>query len=245
MTIRKPLPLFDSAVLVATGGASAVSLAVKVLSIDGLGTQLPLGDIIGMTRTVFAAWTPQVNTLDFAACSFVSGQAVHLTVKRLDDGTTKRYDIIANGTSTSDVRDQFVASISNDLTSVLTAAAGGGSTMTLTENEDVEGFVVTELQALATNVLTTPHVAPAGDYAEVSQYDASAPLSGEFTKYNFYVKKEVVNSGATNDGHTKGHVVVFAEENDGDYAAFDAALVAALDASGITDAVVEPYVAVI
>lgn len=244
MIPQKPSYLIDSVVINNTVGANDETLAARKLTITGLGTPIELDKLVAYKATAYGTGTAQVRTLDFAACTFASGTLASLMIYRNDTGVMQKVGIAPTSSSTTAARTLFVAAI-NALGTHVTAAAGGGSTLTLTQNTDVGGFTVLYFPTGMTNVNTTPYVAASGSYAEVVQYDQNAMVGGQFQKYDFTVKKETQNPISSGFGTSEGHIVVWVEKNDAQFAAFNTALVNDLNASPITDAAVEPYVQVI
>jgi len=246
MHYYKPANLLGSVVynpLLVSGGD--VSISKGRIFFGGLPDGIKLSDIKSYTRTVYAAGTQEVRTLDLTGIAVANSTQYRIIIQRLDTGERKTYLIFTepSGNTASTIAEQIRLAINNDPSRIATAT-GATDVVILTEiNTDTKGFIFTEIPIGATDVDTTPHVEPSGTYPEAFAYDPinSVP-AGQYTKYTIVYKKDVNNAGNSGGGYAWVVAVIFADEGDANYGDFDDALTAIVTASGVTDAVAEPYV---
>lgn len=246
MLYTKPANLIGSVVYNPLQAAGAdVSISKGKIIFVGLPNGIKLTDVKDYTRTVYAAGTKEVRTLALAGVTVANSTAYTFVLQRLDNGDKKTYTVFtaASGSTTTTLAVLVRAVINNDSGRIVNAT-GSTTNVILTEiSTDTMGFNFTEIPTGATNTNTTPHVDPSGTYAEAFAYDPTkAAAAGTYTKYRFVFKTDVANAANSGGGYATVVVMIFADQLDANYTAFDDKVTATVTASGITDAVVEPYV---
>lgn len=241
----KPSNLIGSVVLNTPIAASVTLSAGAKVAFAGLGTSIPLGSVQAYKKTAFSAGVKQVDTIALAGITVANSTQYTMVIQRLDDATRKTYTVFSasSGATATTIAVQFRAKINADPERIVNAT-GATSVVILTEiSTDTKGFISVGVPSGATVTATTAHVNPSGSYTEVAIYDSAALTNGQYAKYEFDVKRGI----GSNQSVAK--VIAWAEESDvvgaADFAAFDAEVLAILSGSGITDAVVEPYVGIV
>lgn len=248
MLYSKPANLIGSIVYNPLQAAGAdVTIATGKIIFNGLPNGIKLEDVVSYKRTVFSAGVKQVTNIDLAAITIANSTQYTLILQREDTGDFITYNVFtpSAGTTAASIAAQFIARINSD-TSRFINASGATTHVILTEiSTDTKGFIVTGFPFAATVTITTPHTEPSGTYLEAFAYDPiKANPAGQYTKYDFTYKKDV--NAAANSGRQDAVVqaIIFADQTDANYGAFDTKVTTIVTASNLADANATPYVAI-
>lgn len=224
--------------------AADINFAARAIGFNGLGETAILNNIKSVFTTPFSAGVLQENTLDFTAVVVADSAVYTMGIRRFDTGQVVTYQIITptSGTTTASIAEQFKVQIENDLSAVVTVSRAG-SVLTVTEkNVSTQGLAyIVPTGTVDTNTIV--HVNESGTLAEVQVYDNTV-TAGNYRKYTiFYTKEVAAPAGGT--WNTEVVMVIWANELDGDEAAFKTRFDEIMAASNLADAAAEPYVEVV
>ena len=232
------------------GGDAA--LATGIVTITGLST-IKYKDIEVFDVINFSAGVLQQEDMNFAGLVPIIGQAFKIVIRpnlqrlgvaEIPTGQSETTIIIATTTTLTDLIDLFVTAINNNSQKV--TATRNANVLELNQDDfTIDGFSVPEFPAGITGVTTnTAFVAPNGSPSQVESFvDSSVTVAagGQFRQYTLAIhkRKEFASDGDVTA--QKVLAIVFADELDAGFAAFNTALVAILDGSGA----LADYVAVV
>lgn len=223
------------------GGDAA--LATGIVTITGLPT-IKYKDIDVFDVVNFSAGVLQQEDADFAGLVPTVGSAFKIVIRpnlrrigvaEIPEGQSETSIVIATTTTLIDLIDLFVTAI-NDNSQVVTATRNVNVLELNQINFDIDGFSVPEFPAGITGVTTnTAFVEPNGSPSQVESFvDSSVTVAagGQFRRYTLAIhkRKEFASDGDVTS--QKVLAIVFADELDGGFAAFNTALTDILDGSG-------------
>ena len=222
------------------GGDAA--LATGVVTITGLPT-IKFKDIESFGVIPFTAGVLQQEDMDFTGLVPIVGDPFKIVVRpnlqrigvaEIPLGQSETFIVIATTTTLVDLIDLFVTAINNNSQTV--TATRNGNVLELDQNDfTIDGFSVPEFPAGITGVTTnTAFVEPNGSPSQVESFvDSSVTVaaSGEFRRYTLVIhkRKEFASDGDVTS--QKVLAIVFADELDGGFAAFNTALTNIVDGS--------------
>jgi hypothetical protein len=208
---------------------------------------IKLTDGISYNKTPYALGTPSIKDVDFAAGPLLAYSQYRLAVEipgRIDFNgggqeanqliAIKEYIVwtgVTAPTATSLATD-FVAQINLYGESDVTASLNGAE-LRLTLNDVAEGDFFPSVESGATITDITPYVAPSGTPAIV---EALAPTqsspTAEYTTYQIDYKQYYKHNGVGGmEARKDAYVLIFADENATNFAAFELELLAVLGGS--------------
>ena len=233
--------------------AGDAALAKGIVSLTGI-PPIVYKDVTSFVETVFSAGVLQVEDIDLTPFSPVVGTASKIIIKAnlKPDGVavfaqneSKTYIIVASTTNVDDLGNAFADAINNDNTSFVTATyTAGTDVLELTQkNFDIDGFSVPDSPVVSTT--NTAFVEPAGTADIVQGFvDSSVTVgSSQYKKYEitFHQSKEFDSAGDVTA--QKLVAIIFADDQDAGFAAFDTAITNIFDAAVVGDAEVKKYLA--
>jgi len=234
MAFTKPSNLFATVAFQAIAPtAGDITFSKGQVNFAGLGVPVALKDIVAFKKTVFAAGTKQVNTIDFTAIAVSANTPYDLKVRRLDTGEviTKQIITPSSGATFTTIAAQFETAIAND-PSVPMTVTRIGAVLTVTERSiDTKGLIYTAPAAVVI-AQTFAHVDSSGTLSEVQVY-APTVTAGDYRRYDFTVNKPVANTFAGGKQLSEVLITVWANELDGDITDFDERLVGTANNKGI------------
>ena len=247
----------DQVVIVNTPLATDAVLALGELTLldeAGAVALKPLiRDVVGKRKTAYAAGTAEVNTITLTTIALPtagSASMYKITIQHANvvdasgsPAVEKSYIVSSDTSATVDeIGAAFVTRINNDLFSGVVASYNSGTdVLTLTSaSANYGNMTVTNGFNIAV-VISTPYVAPSGTYADAAQYLSNnlslLALSANYTKYLLRVRKLIRHNAVTGLFVYKVvNVLVFADALNGGYAAYAAALDAAVGGTTATAA---------
>ncbi len=220
------------------GGDAALSNSEVVIT--GL-PNINWRDIVSYETEVFSAGVLQQEDVDFAGLTVVVGQAYKIVVKYnvlrigVAEIPTERSItkiVVASTTTLTDLIDLFVTAVNNDTAAKVTATRNANVLELDQDDFTIDGFQVPEFPIGITGVTTgTAFVKPAGSPAQVAEFvDSSVVITGtEFKRYTLTVHKRKEFDSDGDVSSQKLLAIVFADEQAGDFAAFDSALTTIVD----------------
>lgn len=221
-----PYDLIDSSVIANTVGAGdATMVAQGKITVTGLGTPIYIRNVLSYLKTTGVAQTLQVTTIDTTAATVVTGSVQRFTLKRLSDNTAFTFDIVNPSTSVVTLKSGIVAALNAILAgpngaAIVTAVSTGSNTLTITEVSGTGAFLFYPADTGITVVYTTPHVNSSGSLAEVQQYNPAISTGTLYTKFDCYVQTLIPEAGGMANSVRKGHIIIWVEQNDAQFAAF-------------------------
>ena len=223
------------------GGDAA--LATGVVTITGLPT-IKYKDIESFDVINFTAGVLQQEDVDFAGLAPTVGSPFKIIIRpnlrrlgvaEISTGQSETFTVIASTTTLTDLIDQFVTAINNN--SLRVTATRNVNVMELNQDDfTIDGFSVPEFPAGITDVTTdTAFVEPNGSPSQVESFvDSSVTVAsgGQFRRYTLVIhkRKEFASDGDVTS--QKVLAIVFADELDGGFAAFNTAITNVVDGSG-------------
>ena len=223
------------------GGDAA--LATGVVTITGLST-IKYKDIDSFDVINFAAGTLQREDIDFTGFTPIVGEAFKIVVRpnlrrlgvaEIPKGQSETFIVIAATTVLADLLALFETAIDNN-SQVVTAAIVGNELRLSQVNFEIDGFSVPEFPAGITDVTTgVTFVEPNGSPSQVESFvDSSVTVAagGQFRRYTLVIHKRKEFAADGDVTSQKVLAIVFADELDGGFAAFDTALTDIVDGSG-------------
>ena len=233
--------------------AGDAAIAKGIVSLTGI-PPIVYKDVTSFITTVFSAGVLQVEDIDFTGFVPVVGTAHKIILKAnqksggvavFPEGETKTYIIVASTTDVDDLGNQFKDAITNDLTSFVTAIyTAGTDVLELTQkNFDINGFSVPD--SPVASVTNTGFTAPAGTPAVVQGFvDSSVTVgSSQYKKYEITLNKTKEFDSSGDVTAQKLVVIIFADDQDAGFAAFDTAIGDVFNAAAVGDAEVIKYLA--
>ncbi len=222
------------------GGDAAI--ATGVVTVLGLPT-IKFKDIESFGVIAFTAGVLQQEDVNFAGLVPAVGSAFKIVVRpnlrrigvaEIPIGQSETFIIIATTTTLVDLIDLFVTAINNN--SLKVTATRNGNVMELDQDDfTIDGFSVPEFPAGITGVTTnTAFVEPNGSPSQVESFvDSSVTVAagGEFRRYTFVIHKRKEFAADGDVTSQKVLAIVFADELDGGFAAFNTAITNIVDGS--------------
>lgn len=232
------------------GGDAA--LATGIVTITGLPTikykDIDIFDVIN-----FSAGVLQREDIDFTGFAPVVGQAYKIVIRpnlrrlgvaEIPKGQSETVIVIAATTTLADLLVLFETAINNN-SQVVTATIAVNVLQINQVDFTIDGFSVPEFPAGITGVTTgVAFVEPNGSPSQVESFvDSSVTVAagGQFRRYTLAIHKRKEFAADGDVTSQKVLAIVFADELDGGFAAFNTALIAILDGSGA----LADYVAVV
>lgn len=239
-------------------GAADVTMAQGNVTVTGLGKAIKLSDGIDYTITNYAAGTAFVKRADFTTSTLAASTPYSLSIEFPDalafpNGGQEANQLsrirtysLYSGTSAptaTALAEQFRDLINADIYSKVTATAAlGVLTMTqkATSLANFDGDSVIDLGGTqgATASTPTPYVAPAGTPTVLEREGVPVSLisaAGTYRKYDLTLRYPTTNGVANGaKGFVEARAVIYANEADGDFAAFNTKLTTILDGTYAT-----------
>lgn len=223
------------------GGDAA--LATGIVTITGLPT-IKYKDIDSFDVINFAAGVLQQEDVDFAGLVPIVGSAFKIVIRpnlrrvgvaEIPIGQSETTIVIATTTTLIDLIDLFVTAVNNNSQKV--TATRNGDVLELDQDDfTIDGFSVPEFPAGITDVTTnTAFVEPNGSPSQVESFvDSSVTVAagGQFRRYTLVIHKRKEFAADGDVTSQKVVAIVFADELDGGFAAFNTALTDVVDGSG-------------
>ena len=217
-------------------------MATQIVTVTGLPT-IKFKDIDSFQVINFTAGQLQQEDMNFAGLTPIVGDAfkiiIRVNLKRIGVaevpiGQSETFIIIATTTTLTDLIDLFVTAINNNSQKV--TATRNANVLELNQDDfTIDGFSVPEFPAGITGVTTnTAFVAPNGSPSQVESFvDSSVTVaaSGEFRRYTFVIHKRKEFAADGDMTSQKVLAIVFADELDGGFAAFNTAITDIVDGS--------------
>lgn len=243
---RKPI---EVAVLNSIQAAAAdLSLVGGKLGCTDLGQTIKLVDGVSVTKTAYAAGTLSVKTVEFAAAVLTAQTGYRLAIEVPDAKDfsgggreanqlipIREYTVFFDAAPTAAaLAAAFRDKINADLGRKVNASLAG-TLLTLTLIKLTEGDFFTDSPTGCVDAVVTPFVAPAGTPAIV---EALAPTKSSATA-NYTTWKITFNKLYKNNAVSGGQVffendiLIFADELEADFAAFETELDAILDGTHV------------
>jgi hypothetical protein len=215
---------------------------------DLLSEALKISDGRAVVKTAYSAGVVRIVTEDFSGVALTANTQYRIAVefpKRLgfnneqviDNGGRQeanqliviREYIVYSGTSApsaDELKDLFIARITQDTSSLVTATSGGVGILQLEGNDAADGEFNVESPAGTVEAETQAYVAPSGTPAIVESFaQGQSSPTGEYTTWAIGINK-LRRNNAVSGGlvHYPENVYIYADETAANFAAFETAL---------------------
>jgi len=227
MAFTKPSDLIGTTALQSTLVVGDIQFSKGEIGFTGLGQTFKLASITNVKTTAYSAGVLQITKVDFAGATVVAGNIYTLQLRRLDTNQPITYQVIATDTQTTTLCALFRTAILNDFNAIVSISTQTASFFTITEKSlDTKGFFVTGPSGTVVTYTgggNAAHVDSSGTLPEVQVYVPTV-TAGNYKKYDIsFNKQNLLSMGGKVLNEVR--VIVWANELDGGFAAFNDAVV--------------------